>query len=131
MKLAIVFVAALLLLTACRDSDEEILADACTELDEMQQALDALEALDTNSTVDQVEEVTDNARLQTREAAQAVRRVQNVRWEELSEAQSDLGDAVQNLDDGDSVTEAKAQLQPYVQQVLAARQNLSTSLNCP
>jgi hypothetical protein len=133
MKRAILLVAtfAALMLTACRESDAELLADACTKIGEMEQAMAALEGLGPTSTVDQVQEAANNARDQAREAAQAVRRVEEQRYEELADAQSDLAEAVRNLDGDETVVQARAQLQPYVLAVLAARQNLTASLNCP
>jgi hypothetical protein len=54
MKLAtfLLVVLAVLTLTACRDSDEDLQADACTELNQLQVSLAALNALGPTATVD-------------------------------------------------------------------------------
>jgi hypothetical protein len=128
--LAALALLALLFLTACRDSDTDVLADACTELNELQQSVTAFEALGPTSTIEQVQEAADDLREQAHEAALAVRRVKEAHYQELADAQSDLAEAVRNVDDDDTVAQALAQLQPYRQQVAAAREQLTSSLNC-
>jgi hypothetical protein len=121
---------ALLVVTACRDSDEDVQADACTELSELQQSVAALEALGPTSTTEQWQEAADAVRENAQDAAQSVRRVEDARYEELADAYHDLEEAVRNVDDDDTIVQARAQLQPYLQAVAEARQNLFASLNC-
>lgn len=123
-------VLALLLLTACRDSAAEVQADACTELSELQASVAALDALGATATIEQWQEAADAVREQAQDAAQAVRRVEDARYEALAEAYHDLEEAVRNVDDDDTPIQARAQLQPYVEQVQAARQDLFASLTC-
>jgi hypothetical protein len=119
-----------LLLAACRDSDEDILADACTELNELQQAVAALDALGPTATVDQVKDAAEKVRDEARDAAQAVRRVEDARYQDLREAQDDLREAIDDIGDDESIAQARAQIQPQVAAVLAAREQLTASLNC-
>jgi hypothetical protein len=131
MKYAILLLMTLaLMLAACRDSDEDVLADACTELNELQQAVAALDALGPTATVDQVKDATEKVRDEARDAAQAVRRVEDVRYQDLRDAQDDLRETIDDIDDDEPIAQARAQIQPQVATVLAAREQLTASLNC-
>jgi hypothetical protein len=132
MKLVVLFFAALMLVasTACRDDDEDVLADACTELGELQQDVAELEMLGPNSTVEQVKDAIEQVRDQARDAAGAVRRVQDARFEELRDARNDLNDALDDVDDDETVAQALQQVQTQIQEVLAARTNLVSRLGC-
>jgi ribosome recycling factor len=132
MKLAIFLMAvlALMTLTACRDSDADLQADACTELDQLQASIAALTALGPTSTVDQYKDATKEVRESAQDAARAVRRVEDERAEELRDAEKDLDKAADDVDDDEPVAAALGQIQPHIAAVAAARDQMTASLNC-
>jgi hypothetical protein len=132
MKLAtlIVAVLALLAMTACRESEADLQADACTELNQLQESIAALGALGPTSTVDEFKEAADNVQESAQDAARAVRRVEEERAEELRDAEIDLNDAVDDVDNDEPVAAAIAQVQPQIAAVVAARDQMTASLNC-
>jgi ribosome recycling factor len=132
MKLATFFLAvlALMTLTACRESDEDIQAEACTELNQLQVSIAALTALGPTSTVDQYQDAAKQVRESAQDAARAVRRVEDERAEELRDAEKDLDDAVDDVDDDQTAVGALAQIQPQIAAVESARDQMTASLNC-
>jgi ribosome recycling factor len=132
MKLATFLMAVLTLmtLTACRESDEDLQADACTELNNLQASLAALAALGPTSTVDQYKDATKEVHESAQDAARAVRRVEDERAEELRDAEENLEDAVDDVDDDQAVVGALAQIQPQIAAVESARDQMTASLNC-
>lgn len=132
MKLAIIVVAALALLTltACRESDADIQADACTELNDLQASIAAFTALGPTSTVKQYKDAAKQVRESAQDAARAVRRVEEQRGEDLRDAEEDLNDAVGDVDNDTQVAAAITQVQPHLAAVAAAREQMTASLNC-
>jgi hypothetical protein len=132
MKLAtfLMAVLALMTLTACRDSDEDIQAEACTELNQLQASIAALNALGPTSTVEQYQDAAKQVRESAQDAARAVRRVEDERAEELRDAEKDLDEAVDDVDDDQTAVGALAQIQPQIAAVTAARDQMTASLNC-
>ena len=132
MKLAtfLMAVLALMTLTACRDSDAELQADACTELNNLQASLAALAALGPTSTVDQYQDAVEEVHESAQDAARAVRRVEEERADELRDAEKDLDEAVDDVDDDEAIAAGLAQIQPQIAAVAAARDQMTASLNC-
>ncbi|MGD9889948.1 MAG: hypothetical protein AB7R89_06510 [Dehalococcoidia bacterium] len=132
MKLAtfVLAVLALMTLTACRDSDEDIQADACTELNELQASVAALTALGPTSTVEQYKDAAKQVHESAQDAARAVRRVADERAEELRDAEENLDDAVDDVDDDQTAVGALAQIQSQIAAVTSAREQMTASLNC-
>lgn len=132
MKLAIFIMAvlALLTMTACRESDADVQADACTELNDLQASIAALTALGPTSTVQQYKDAAKQVRESAQDAARAVRRVEEERGEDLRDAEENLDDAVGDVDNDQTAVGALAQIQPQIAAVSAARDQMTASLNC-
>jgi ribosome recycling factor len=132
MKVATIIMAvlALLTMTACRDSDAEKQADACTELNDLQASIAALTALGPTSTVEQYKDAAKQVRESAQDAARAVRRVEEDRADDLRDAEENLDDAVDDVDSDQTAVGALAQIQPQVAAVAAARDQMTASLNC-
>ena len=59
-----------------------------------------------------------------------VRRVEEERADELRDAEKDLDEAVDDVDDDEAIAAGLAQIQPQIAAVAAARDQMTASLNC-
>jgi outer membrane murein-binding lipoprotein Lpp len=133
MKWILVLGAAILLLCAAgctQPSPEEAEAQLCADLAKLDAALQEYDALDENATLAEVRAAQDNvtsAWSDVRDSAQARR---DVNVDQLDAAYNDLENAVNDLPEDITIAEARTQLQPQIDAVKQALQQVFSSANC-
>jgi hypothetical protein len=130
------FLVAGVLILACaaagctQPTQEQAQAQLCQNLDELGVALQNMAALNASSSVGDIRDARDQVQSAMDNVRNSANQVANVRLENLNTAYNNLDQTVQALPNDASVPEALQTIQPEVQDVRDARQNLSTELNC-
>lgn len=125
-------VAVLLLCAAgcTQPSPEEAEAQLCSDMADLDAAIQELESLDETATVGDVRAAEENVTSAWNSVRSSAQTLEEVNTEQLEAAYNDLDGAVQGLPDDITVSEARTQLQPYIDSVKQAWLAVYTSANC-
>jgi outer membrane murein-binding lipoprotein Lpp len=133
MKWILVLGAAILLLCAAgctQPSPEEAEAQLCADLDELETALQELESLDDTATIGEVRAAEENVTSAWNNVRSSAQARGDVNVDQLEAAYTDLDNAVNDLPEDITVAEARTQLQPQIDAVKQAWQQVFSSANC-
>jgi outer membrane biogenesis lipoprotein LolB len=103
----------------------------CSNLTTFQQSVEELTNLDSYSTMGEVKAAANMARHSFDAVEQANAEVKNAQVEALRNNYEDLQVAIAALPDDATVEDAKASLQPQIAAVQAAREEVSSRVECP
>lgn len=119
---------------ACGDDDpsrEEAATNLCNDLDQFASSFTSMVSLDIQTaTIDDIQDAKDAAREDLEEVADSASDVAGARDEELDEAYDDLSNAVNDIDDDQSVPDAIRSIAPEIQQVTTAWEDVFSSIPC-
>ncbi len=103
----------------------------CSNLTTFQQSVEELTNLDSYSTMGEVKAVANMARHSFDAVEQSNAEVKNAQVDALRNTYEDLQSAIADLPDDATVEDAKASLQPQIAAVQAAREQVSSRVECP
>jgi hypothetical protein len=103
----------------------------CSNLTTFQQSVEELTNLDSYSTMGEVKAAANMARHPFDAVQQSNAEVKNAQVEALRNNYEDLQVAIAALPDDATVEDAKASLQPQIAAVQAAREEVSSRVECP
>jgi chaperonin cofactor prefoldin len=133
MKWILVLGAAVLLLCAAgctQPSPEEAKTQFCTDMADFETALEELQSLNETANVGEVRAAEDNVTQAWNNVKNSAQTVGEVNTDQLEAAYNDLDKAVQDLPADITVQEAMQQLQPQIDAVKQAWQQVFSSANC-
>jgi PT repeat len=123
---------------ACGDDDDDDLspgeaqARLCDDLATFGNALETVRNVDPQTiTIDQFQGLVDDAQSAWDAVEESAEQLEEVRLEPLREAQDDLEEAVAEVDDDETLSQAQPQIQAQAEAVVTARQEVETGLACP
>lgn len=132
-----VFFILVVLILACagagcvQPSQEEAQAQLCRDLGQLGVALENMQALNATSSVGDIRDARDQVQSAMENVRTSAGKVSNIRIDDLNTAYDNLDKAVQSIPDNASVPVALQTIRPKIRDVVDARQNLTTELNCP
>lgn len=119
--LLLILVVPMLLTAACNPiTEEEAIAQYCSDLDEFHVALDAVRGLTTDDTIEEAEVAFKNLDDAYDEVRSSAYTLADVRADVLDEAYEDLDDALRDIEEGQTLNEAAASIQDELANVDAA-----------
>ncbi len=133
MKWILVLGAAVLLLCVAgctQPSPQEAEAQLCADLTNLQTSLQELESLNETATIGDVKAAEANVTSAWNDVRSSAQTRRDVNTDQLEAAYTDLDNAVQGLPNDITVSEARTQLQPQIDAVKQAWQQVFTSANC-
>ncbi len=132
MKTWMFFVAGALILVCAaagctQPTQQQAEAQLCQNLDDLGVALQNMQNLNATSSVGDIRAARDQAQSAMNNVRNSANQLANVRIDDLNTAYNNLDQTVQALPNDASVPEALQTIRPEVQDVRAARQNLSAA----
>ena len=103
----------------------------CSNLTTFQQSVEELTNLDSYSTMGEVKAAANMVRHPFDAVQQSNAEVKNAQVDALRNTYEDLQSAIADLPDAATVEDAKASLQPQIAAVQAAREQVSSRVECP
>lgn len=129
---AVVAAGLLLLLAACEDEPTQAEAEQqfCDDVGAYLAALGALRDIDKSTTVDEFDQLRENVKTTHANMVASAEELKDVRLDDLEEAEDNLRSAIDDIDDDQSLQEARGSIQDEVDEVAKQMSQVLNDVDC-